>query len=175
MLLGRNPKPWDIILVSPPAPNSSITPSSRFRNFRFLFLNSFSFPTLPTIYIITNPNHPAPTIATSAPTTPFLLLAPVNVAAAGELCFVVDAEDVADVGGEEAADAADAEEVAVGDEEPEPVVVVVVDLEDALDPDAEVDADDSLVSLVSTALAAVTTPPSTFWGAAAFALAAADL
>ena len=95
--------------------------------------------------------------------------------AGGELDVVLVAEDVADVGGEEAADAADAEEVAAEDEEPELVVVEVADSEEVLEPDAEVDPDDSLVPPVWMALAAVTTPPSTFWGATAFALAAADL
>ena len=133
---------------------------------RSFSINSFIFPALLIVYIITNPSHPAPTIPTSAPTTPYLLLAPVSVA--DELDFVVDAENVADVGGEEAAEAADAEEVALADEELEPVVATVEDVEEVLDPDAEVDlddaddADDSLVSLVWAALAAVTTPPCTF-------------
>jgi hypothetical protein len=76
---------------------------------------------------------------------PFMLLAPVNPA--DELDCVAGAEDVADVCGEEVAGA-------------------------EVDPDVP---DDPLVVLVSTALATVMTPPPTFLGAAALALAAADL
>lgn len=101
MLLDRNPYSCDIILSLSPQLLPTL-PLLLPATSRFLSVNSLSFPTLPTIYIITNSNHPAPTIANSAPTTPFLLLAPVNVG--GELDFVVDAEDVADVRDEEAAE-----------------------------------------------------------------------
>lgn len=77
-----------------------------------------------------------------------MLLAPVNPA--DELDCVPGAEDVADVCIEE-----------ILDDEVGPV-----------DPD---DADDALAVPVSTAVAAAMIPPPTFWGATAFALAAADL
>jgi len=77
-----------------------------------------------------------------------MLLGSVNTA--DELDCVAGAEDVADV-------------VDVCDEE---VAVAEVDSDDP---------DDALAELVSTALAAVMTPPSTVWGATFFAFAAADL
>jgi hypothetical protein len=100
------------------------------------------------IYSITKPNTSAPTIAASAPITPFL-----PVCAAAELDFAASAEEVVDPGGEEA----------------DAVVPF-----DAGDEEADAaDVEEGPTEL--TALAAVTTPPSTFWGITAFALAEADL
>jgi hypothetical protein len=117
----------------------------------FPFIKGISLLTGPPIYSMTSPNISTPTIAASIPITPFLPLGP--VCAADEADVVVDAEDVVDIRAEEA-DAADVEDVVdtMGEE------VDAADVEEA-----------------STALAAVTTPSSIFWGATAFALAEADL